>query len=67
VPAPDLASAPAFYRDGLVEATRAGLDAYGFTNSSYSSEPATATSLPAPPTAPALELAQPCAQGAPPC
>jgi hypothetical protein len=66
-PAPDLASAPAFYRDGLVEATKAGLDAYGFTNSSYSSEPATATSLPAPPTAPGLGLAQPCTQGAPPC
>lgn len=65
-PLPDLAVAPAMYRDGFLQAAQAGLDAYGVTNSSYSSEPATATNLPLPLPAP-LALAPPCPPGSPAC
>lgn len=51
--APDLASAPRFYREGLALASQAGLDAYGFTNSSYSSETPVSMNLALPPRVPA--------------
>jgi len=56
--APDLDSAPPFYREGVARASAAGLDAYGFTNSSYSSAQDTATNLALPPTAPTASAAR---------
>lgn len=58
--APDLASSSAFYREGLALASKAGLDAYGFTNSSYSSRQGVATNLPLPPADAALDSSFPC-------
>ena len=62
-PAPDLASGPALFREGLSLAWSAGLDVYGFTNSSYSAAQRAATNLPLPPTDPVVDLARPASTG----